>query len=124
MAEMKAEEEEKTEEKAESTDAYFAAEKSETCPLELSVTENHAVMAMLDVPYEPVLDIEIDFPRAAEELDTENEFLLPLVFGEEYEEQPRPRSKKKTKRKHPWTDQYLKKRSLPSTKNENCTIHA
>ncbi|XP_043386341.1 zinc finger MYM-type protein 2 isoform X11 [Chelonia mydas] len=48
-----------------------------------------------DIPYEPDLDIEIDFPRAAEELDTENEFLLPLVFGEEYEEQPRPRSKKK-----------------------------
>ncbi|NXD22030.1 ZMYM2 protein, partial [Spelaeornis formosus] len=48
-----------------------------------------------DVPYEPGLDIEIDFPRATEELDTENEFLLPPVFGEEYEEQPRPRSKKK-----------------------------
>lgn len=32
---------------------------------------------------------------ATEELDTENEFLLPPVFGEEYEEQPRPRSKKK-----------------------------
>ncbi|ELW67528.1 Zinc finger MYM-type protein 2 [Tupaia chinensis] len=55
---------------------------------------------MPDVPYEPDLDIEIDFPRAAEELDMENEFLLPPVFGEEYEEQPRPRSKKKgTKRK-------------------------
>ncbi|XP_072467768.1 zinc finger MYM-type protein 2 isoform X2 [Notamacropus eugenii] len=50
---------------------------------------------MPDVPYEPDLDIEIDFPRAAEELDMENEFLLPPVFGEEYEEQPRPRSKKK-----------------------------
>ncbi|XP_025052430.1 zinc finger MYM-type protein 2 isoform X9 [Alligator sinensis] len=33
--------------------------------------------------------------NTAEELDTENEFLLPPVFGEEYEEQPRPRSKKK-----------------------------
>jgi len=32
---------------------------------------------------------------ATEELDTENEFLLPPVFGEEYEEQPRPRPKKK-----------------------------
>ncbi|KAM7116237.1 zinc finger MYM-type protein 2 isoform 3-T5 [Molossus nigricans] len=51
--------------------------------------------SMPDVPYEPDLDIEIDFPRAAEELDMENEFLLPPVFGEEYEEQPRPRSKKK-----------------------------
>ncbi|ELK01377.1 Zinc finger MYM-type protein 2 [Pteropus alecto] len=50
-----------------------------------------------DVPYEPELDIEIDFPRAAEELDMENEFLLPPVFGEEYEEQPRPRSKKKVR---------------------------
>ncbi|XP_078515001.1 zinc finger MYM-type protein 2 [Lissotriton helveticus] len=56
--------------------------------------------ALLDVPYEPDLDIEVDFPRddiflAAEELDTENDFLLPPVFGEEYEEQPRPRSKRK-----------------------------
>uniref|UniRef100_A0A7N4NXZ1 Zinc finger MYM-type containing 2 n=1 Tax=Sarcophilus harrisii TaxID=9305 RepID=A0A7N4NXZ1_SARHA len=33
--------------------------------------------------------------NTAEELDMENEFLLPPVFGEEYEEQPRPRSKKK-----------------------------
>ncbi|XP_036311301.1 zinc finger MYM-type protein 2 isoform X11 [Pipistrellus kuhlii] len=51
--------------------------------------------SMPDVPYEPDLDIEVDFPRAAEELDMENEFLLPPVFGEEYEEQPKPRSKKK-----------------------------
>lgn len=58
-----------------------------------SDTETQANMP--DVPYEPDLDIEIDFPRAAEELDMENEFLLPPVFGEEYEEQPRPRSKKK-----------------------------
>ncbi|XP_069496342.1 zinc finger MYM-type protein 2 isoform X2 [Ambystoma mexicanum] len=55
---------------------------------------------ILDVPYEPDLDIEVDFPRddiflAAEELDTENDFLLPSVFGEEYEEQPKPLSKKK-----------------------------
>nr|XP_028582112.1 zinc finger MYM-type protein 2 isoform X2 [Podarcis muralis] len=48
-----------------------------------------------DIPYEPDLDIEVDFPRATEELDTESEFLLPPVFGEEYEEQPRPRTKKK-----------------------------
>ncbi|XP_026530870.1 zinc finger MYM-type protein 2 isoform X1 [Notechis scutatus] len=58
-----------------------------------SVTETQA--SLPDVPYEPDLDIEVDFPRATEELDTENEFLLPPVFGEEYEEQPRPRSKKK-----------------------------
>lgn len=32
---------------------------------------------------------------ATEELDTENEFFLPPVFGEEYEERPRPRTKKK-----------------------------
>ncbi|XP_039207430.1 zinc finger MYM-type protein 2 isoform X3 [Crotalus tigris] len=58
-----------------------------------SVTETQ--ISLPDVPYEPDLDIEVDFPRATEELDTENEFLLPPVFGEEYEEQPRPRSKKK-----------------------------
>ncbi|XP_074841329.1 zinc finger MYM-type protein 2 isoform X2 [Carettochelys insculpta] len=60
------------------------------------LTSNTEMQTSLpDIPYEPDLDIEIDFPRAAEELDTENEFLLPPVFGEEYEEQPRPRSKKK-----------------------------
>uniref|UniRef100_A0A452UF68 Zinc finger MYM-type containing 2 n=1 Tax=Ursus maritimus TaxID=29073 RepID=A0A452UF68_URSMA len=37
----------------------------------------------------------VPVPVTAEELDMENEFLLPPVFGEEYEEQPRPRSKKK-----------------------------
>ncbi|XP_030332356.1 zinc finger MYM-type protein 2 isoform X4 [Strigops habroptila] len=58
-------------------------------------SETGARTSLPDVPYEPDLDIEIDFPRATEELDTENEFLLPPVFGEEYEEQPRPRSKKK-----------------------------
>ncbi|XP_010570927.1 zinc finger MYM-type protein 2 isoform X4 [Haliaeetus albicilla] len=58
-------------------------------------SETEAQTSLPDVPYEPDLDIEIDFPRATEELDTENEFLLPPVFGEEYEEQPRPRSKKK-----------------------------
>ncbi|XP_071888804.1 zinc finger MYM-type protein 2 isoform X4 [Anas platyrhynchos] len=58
-------------------------------------SETEAQRSLPDVPYERDLDIEIDFPRATEELDTENEFLLPPVFGEEYEEQPRPRSKKK-----------------------------
>ncbi|XP_009871175.1 PREDICTED: zinc finger MYM-type protein 2-like, partial [Apaloderma vittatum] len=58
-------------------------------------SETEAQTSLPDVPYEPDLDIEIDFPRATEELDTENEFLLPPVFGEEYEEQPKPRSKKK-----------------------------
>ncbi|XP_074425823.1 zinc finger MYM-type protein 2 isoform X3 [Larus michahellis] len=58
-------------------------------------SETEARTSLPDVPYEADLDIEIDFPRATEELDTENEFLLPPVFGEEYEEQPRPRSKKK-----------------------------
>uniref|UniRef100_A0A4W2HEJ6 Zinc finger MYM-type containing 2 n=1 Tax=Bos indicus x Bos taurus TaxID=30522 RepID=A0A4W2HEJ6_BOBOX len=61
----------------------------------LKSAEPETQSSMPDVPYEPDLDIEIDFPRAAEELDMENEFLLPPVFGEEYEEQPRPRSKKK-----------------------------
>ncbi|XP_064027520.1 zinc finger MYM-type protein 2 isoform X3 [Pogoniulus pusillus] len=58
-------------------------------------SETETQTSLPDVPYEPDLDIEIDFPRATEELDTENEFLLPPVFGEEYEEQPRPRPKKK-----------------------------
>ncbi|XP_051635062.1 zinc finger MYM-type protein 2 isoform X3 [Manacus candei] len=58
-------------------------------------SETESRISLPDIPYEPDLDIEIDFPRATEELDTENEFLLPPVFGEEYEEQPRPRSKKK-----------------------------
>ncbi|XP_027533026.1 zinc finger MYM-type protein 2 isoform X3 [Neopelma chrysocephalum] len=58
-------------------------------------SETESWKSLPDVPYEPDLDIEVDFPRATEELDTENEFLLPPVFGEEYEEQPRPRSKKK-----------------------------
>lgn len=50
--------------------------------------------------YELGLDLEIDFPRAAEELDTEGDYLLPPVFGEEYEEQPRPQSRRKgTKQK-------------------------
>ncbi|NWI60479.1 ZMYM2 protein, partial [Calyptomena viridis] len=61
----------------------------------LQNSETETRTSLPDVPYEPDLDIEIDFPRATEELDTENEFLLPPVFGEEYEEQPRPRSKKK-----------------------------
>uniref|UniRef100_A0A8D2P8L8 Zinc finger MYM-type containing 2 n=1 Tax=Zosterops lateralis melanops TaxID=1220523 RepID=A0A8D2P8L8_ZOSLA len=60
-----------------------------------NILNSESRTSLPDVPYEPDLDIEIDFPRATEELDTENEFLLPPVFGEEYEEQPRPRSKKK-----------------------------
>ncbi|XP_043929132.1 zinc finger MYM-type protein 2 isoform X2 [Protopterus annectens] len=53
-----------------------------------------------DVSYEPGLDLEVDFPRAsAEELDTESEFLLPPVFGEEYEEPSKPRVKNKGAKK-------------------------
>ncbi|XP_075054970.1 zinc finger MYM-type protein 2 [Mixophyes fleayi] len=63
-------------------------EDSKTCSAE-------SPAGLLDIPYEPELDIEIDFPRAAEELDTESEFLLPPVFGEEYEEQPKPKPFKK-----------------------------
>ncbi|NP_001086553.1 zinc finger MYM-type containing 2 L homeolog [Xenopus laevis] len=55
--------------------------------------------ALPDIPYDPDLDIELDFPKAAEELDTENEFLLPPVFGEEYEAQPKPRCFKKGKKR-------------------------
>ncbi|XP_017687116.1 PREDICTED: zinc finger MYM-type protein 2 isoform X3 [Lepidothrix coronata] len=79
------------------------AEKAEASDVTASViaessllnSETESRISLPDIPYEPDLDIEIDFPRATEELDTENEFLLPPVFGEEYEEQPRPRSKKK-----------------------------
>ncbi|KAM6291562.1 zinc finger MYM-type protein 2 [Porphyrio hochstetteri] len=76
--------------KAEASDVAGAVVESS-----LLNSETEAPTSLPDVPYEPDLDIEIDFPRATEELDTENEFLLPPVFGEEYEEQPRPRSKKK-----------------------------
>ncbi|XP_010215399.1 PREDICTED: zinc finger MYM-type protein 2 isoform X3 [Tinamus guttatus] len=76
--------------KTESSDVTSAVVESN-----LLNSEREAQTSLPDVPYEPDLDIEIDFPRATEELDTENEFLLPPVFGEEYEEQPRPRSKKK-----------------------------
>ncbi|XP_020824432.1 zinc finger MYM-type protein 2 isoform X2 [Phascolarctos cinereus] len=92
-ADIMAEEEEKTE----ATDINSVIIETDvivdTDAMKNSDTETQANMP--DVPYEPDLDIEIDFPRAAEELDMENEFLLPPVFGEEYEEQPRPRSKKK-----------------------------
>ncbi|XP_015284982.1 PREDICTED: zinc finger MYM-type protein 2 isoform X2 [Gekko japonicus] len=62
---------------------------------ELLNSETETQNSLLDIPYEPDLDIEVDFPRATEELDTESEFLLLPVFGDEYEEQPRPRTKKK-----------------------------
>ncbi|XP_061484586.1 zinc finger MYM-type protein 2 isoform X3 [Rhineura floridana] len=62
---------------------------------ELLDSKTETQTSLPDIPYEPDLDIEVDFPRATEELDTESEFLLPPVFGEEYEEQPRPRTKKK-----------------------------
>ncbi|XP_027733446.1 zinc finger MYM-type protein 2 isoform X3 [Vombatus ursinus] len=92
-ADIMAEEEEKTE----ATDINSVIIETDVIvdrdAMKNSDTETQANMP--DVPYEPDLDIEIDFPRAAEELDMENEFLLPPVFGEEYEEQPRPRSKKK-----------------------------
>ncbi|KAF7250777.1 Zinc finger MYM-type protein 2 [Varanus komodoensis] len=58
-------------------------------------SETETYTSLPDIPYQPDLDIELDFPRATEEPDMENEFLLPPVFGEEYEEQPRPRTKKK-----------------------------
>ncbi|XP_028904210.1 zinc finger MYM-type protein 2 isoform X2 [Ornithorhynchus anatinus] len=85
------------EEKAEATDINSVIIETDVI-IDAELLKNSALETqanMPDVPYEPDLDIEIDFPRAAEELDMENEFLLPPVFGEEYEEQPRPRSKKK-----------------------------
>uniref|UniRef100_A0A8C3EG09 Zinc finger MYM-type containing 2 n=1 Tax=Corvus moneduloides TaxID=1196302 RepID=A0A8C3EG09_CORMO len=48
-------------------------------------SETESRTSLPDVPYEPDLDIEIDFPRV----------FVTSCFGEEYEEQPRPRSKKK-----------------------------
>uniref|UniRef100_A0A8D0DPK9 Zinc finger MYM-type containing 2 n=1 Tax=Salvator merianae TaxID=96440 RepID=A0A8D0DPK9_SALMN len=72
-----------------------AEHKSVTVETELLSSETERPEGLPDIPYDPDLDIEVDFPRATEELDTENEFLLPPVFGEEYEEQPRPRTKKK-----------------------------
>ncbi|KAM4795175.1 zinc finger MYM-type protein 2 [Rhinophrynus dorsalis] len=90
MAEV---EEEKTKDEKITSDEVLEVELSKLCS-----TAVHA--SIPSVPYEPDLDIEIDFPRAAEELDPENEFVLPSVFGEEYEEQPKPRCfKKGTKRK-------------------------
>ncbi|NWH60039.1 ZMYM2 protein, partial [Geococcyx californianus] len=84
-------------EKAEASDMTSVVVESNLLNSETNLlnSETEAWTSLPDVPYEPDLDIEIDFPRATEELDTENEFLLPPVFGEEYEEQPRPRSKKK-----------------------------
>ncbi|XP_038617423.1 zinc finger MYM-type protein 2 isoform X3 [Tachyglossus aculeatus] len=93
MTDMMAEDEEK----AEATDINSVIIETDVI-IDAELLKNSALETqanMPDVPYEPDLDIEIDFPRAAEELDMENEFLLPPVFGEEYEEQPRPRSKKK-----------------------------
>nr|XP_056714647.1 zinc finger MYM-type protein 2 [Euleptes europaea] len=69
--------------------------KSVITEAELLNSETETQSNLPDIPYEPDLDIEVDFPRATEELDTESEFLLLPVFGEEYEEQPRPRTKKK-----------------------------
>ncbi|XP_066478764.1 zinc finger MYM-type protein 2 isoform X2 [Tiliqua scincoides] len=85
-AEKKPEQDEKTE---------SAELKSIITDTELLNSETETQRSLPDIPYEPELDIELDFPRATEELDTENEFFLPPVFGEEYEEQPRPRTKKK-----------------------------
>uniref|UniRef100_A0A4W3I5C0 Zinc finger MYM-type containing 2 n=1 Tax=Callorhinchus milii TaxID=7868 RepID=A0A4W3I5C0_CALMI len=45
--------------------------------------------------YNTPVPVSIPIPVTAEELDTENEFLLPPVFGEEYEDQPKPQTKKK-----------------------------
>uniref|UniRef100_A0A8I5MX75 Zinc finger MYM-type containing 2 n=1 Tax=Papio anubis TaxID=9555 RepID=A0A8I5MX75_PAPAN len=53
------------------------------------------LLTMTDMMSEDEGKTETANINTAEELDMENEFLLPPVFGEEYEEQPRPRSKKK-----------------------------
>ncbi|XP_041054700.1 zinc finger MYM-type protein 2 isoform X3 [Carcharodon carcharias] len=62
--------------------------------------------------YELALDLEIDFPRTAEELDTESEYLLPPVFGEEYEDQPRPQSRRKGAKQKALSDNHSQDGSL------------
>ncbi|XP_078401610.1 zinc finger MYM-type protein 2 isoform X2 [Cetorhinus maximus] len=62
--------------------------------------------------YELALDLEIDFPRTAEELDTESEYLLPPVFGEEYEDQPRPQSRRKGAKQKALSDSHSQDGSL------------
>ncbi|XP_073439166.1 zinc finger MYM-type protein 2 [Dendrobates tinctorius] len=64
-----------------------------------------------DFPNEPELDLEIDFPRAAEEFDTESEFLLPPVFEEEYEDQPKPKPLKKGAKRKAVSDQSCSENS-------------
>ncbi|XP_072899781.1 zinc finger MYM-type protein 2 isoform X4 [Hemitrygon akajei] len=65
--------------------------------------------------YELGLDLEIDFPRTAEELDTEGDYLLPPVFGEEYEEQPRPQSRRKGTKQKALTDNHSQDGSVSTS---------
>ncbi|XP_048348560.1 zinc finger MYM-type protein 2 isoform X3 [Sphaerodactylus townsendi] len=84
------------EEEREKDDTAESAElKSVITEAELLNSETEPQSSLPDIPYDSDLDIEVDFPRATEELDPESEFLLLPVFGVEYEEQPRPRTKKK-----------------------------
>ncbi|XP_043548637.1 zinc finger MYM-type protein 2 [Chiloscyllium plagiosum] len=62
--------------------------------------------------YELALDLELDFPRTAEELDTESEYLLPPVFGEEYEEQTRPQCRRKGAKKKAFSDGHSQDDSI------------
>ncbi|GCC28756.1 zinc finger MYM-type protein 2 [Chiloscyllium punctatum] len=62
--------------------------------------------------YELALDLELDFPRTAEELNTESEYLLPPVFGEEYEEQTRPQCRRKGAKKKALSDGHSQDDSI------------
>ncbi|XP_069747442.1 zinc finger MYM-type protein 2 isoform X2 [Narcine bancroftii] len=72
---------------------------------------------MPDNQYELGLDLEIDFPRTAEELDTEGDYLLPPVFGEEYEEQPRPQSRRKGTKQKALCDDHSQNGSISPPEN-------
>ncbi|XP_077197756.1 zinc finger MYM-type protein 2 isoform X1 [Paroedura picta] len=86
---------------------------------ELLNSETETQSSLPDIPYEPDLDIEVDFPRATEELDTESEFLLLPVFGEEYEEQPRPRTKKKGAKRKAVSEYHTQD---DSSENSECSF--
>ncbi|XP_053163127.1 zinc finger MYM-type protein 2 isoform X3 [Hemicordylus capensis] len=87
--------------------------------IELLNSKTETLRSLPDIPYDPDLDIEIDFPRATEELDTESEFLLPPVFGEEYEEQPRPRTKKKGAKRKAVSEYHTQD---DSSENSECSF--
>ncbi|KAM9321170.1 zinc finger MYM-type protein 2 [Gastrophryne carolinensis] len=92
-------------------DPLVEAEKTALCDSaddaeveEFNICSVDSPASLPDVLYEPELDLEIDFPRAAAEFDTESEFPLPPVFWEEYDEQPKPKPLKKGLKKKAISD--------------------